>query len=87
MSEETKKPFWMSWLAMSFAAGVGGAFALLTYVHAQFIDHDTMHQHLQQPHKGAVTADRYESDIQYIREQITEINRKFDQVLIDRQNR
>lgn len=69
---------WIQWLIASFSAGVGGVFAMLTYIHGNFVSIDEMQTHVSQPHRFTVSVDRYNQDIRYIREQITEINRKLD---------
>lgn len=72
---------WGQWIAASGAAGTGGVFALLTYVHANFVSIPTMEQHIQQPHRGSVSVERYNEDIRYLRKQISEINSKLDRAL------
>lgn len=69
------------WVIASMSAGIGGVFVFLTYVHATFITYDEMITHVSQPHAEAVQESRYNEDIRYLREQITEINRKIDRAL------
>jgi hypothetical protein len=76
---------WISWIAASVSAGVGGVFVLLTYIHSNFVSAHQLEVHVSQPHKEAVSIDRYNEDIRYLREQITEINRKLDRAIQNRQ--
>ena len=71
----------LHWMIASASAGIGGVFALLTYVHSNFVSQEHMDTHVRQPHINAVTVERYNEDIRYLRDQITEINRKLDRAI------
>jgi len=75
---------WIQWILVPLFAGVGGVFGLLTYVHGTFVSQDHMAVHVKQPHKNSISVERYSSDLQYLRKQITEINRKLDTALLRR---
>jgi hypothetical protein len=73
---------WVQWIVASVSAGVGGTFFLLTYVHVNYPTYEVMRQHERQPHNGSISKDRYLEDIRYLREQMTEINRKLDRMAV-----
>jgi len=63
------------------AISVSAVFVLLTYMHTSFLSQAEMETHSERPHAAAVSTERYNTDMGYLRKEITAINQKLDRAL------